>query len=128
VIFEEAVTLTQPFDDVVLAVKDAFAAEGFGVLTEIDLQATLKKKVGKDMDRHLILGACNPHLASRALDAVPQVAVLLPCNVCIREVDDGVMVEAMDPGMISTISGAEALEPIAAEARERINGALARLR
>ena len=116
------------FDETVDKTIAELKAQGFGVLTEIDLQATLKKKVGKDMDRHLILGACNPHLASQALDAVPQVAVLLPCTVCIREVDGGVMVEAMDPGMISTISGAEALEPIAAEARARINGALARLR
>ncbi len=126
-IFEEAVILTVPFDEALTRVKDAFAAEGFGTLTEIDLQATLKAKVGKEMGRHVIVGACNPQLASRALDAEPRVGVLLPCNVCVRDTETGVLVEAMDPGMISTLAGTEALGPIADEARRLVNQALARL-
>ncbi len=126
-IFEEAVELTLPFDAAVERVKEALAEQGFGILTEIDLQATLAAKVGKEMDRHLVLGACNPHLASRALDAVPQIGVLLPCNVCVRETQRGVLVEAMDPAMMSTVSGSSALEPIAAEARELINNAFDQL-
>ena len=126
-IFEEAVVLSEPFDEALAKVKDAFAAEGFGTLTEIDVQATLQEKIGKEMERYVIVGACNPHLASRAIDAVPQVGVLLPCNVCVRETEQGVLVEAMDPGMISTLSGSEALQPMASEARELINNAFARL-
>ena len=126
-IFEEAVTFTDPFDEVLARVKEAFAAEGFGTLTEIDLQATLKEKIGKEMRPHVIVGACNPHLAGQALDAEPRVAVLLPCNVSVRETDQGVLVEAMDPGMISTLAGGEALKPMAAQARELINNAFERL-
>jgi uncharacterized protein (DUF302 family) len=75
----------------------------------------------------VIVGACNPDLASRALDANPQIGVLLPCNVVVRASGDDVLVEAMDPGLMSTISGIEGLQPIAAEAREKIAHALARL-
>ncbi len=126
-IFEEALVLTGPFDEVLSQVKDAFAAEGFGTLTEIDLQATLRDKVGKEMDRYVIVGACNPHLASRALDAEPQIGVLLPCNVAVRESSDGVVVEAMDPGLMASITGNADMAPIAAEARQLVNQALARL-
>ena len=126
-IFEETVVLTEPFDQALARVKEAFAAEGFGTLTEIDLQATLEAKLGKEMGRHVIVGACNPHLASRALDEEPQVAVLLPCNVSVRETDTGVLVEAMDPGLISTLVPRETIAPIAAEARELVNKAMDRL-
>lgn len=126
-IFEETIVLSDPFEEVLARVKESFAAEGFGTLTEIDLQATLKAKIGKEMGRHVIVGACNPNLAGRALDALPQIGVLLPCNVCVRESDAGVVVEAMDPGLMSTLTGSEAVESVAAEARELINNALARL-
>ena len=79
------------------------------------------------MDRYVIVGACNPHLASRALDAEPQIGVLLPCNVVVRESDGRVVVEAMDPGLMASISGNEGLAAIAGEARELINNALAKL-
>lgn len=126
-VYEETVVLAEPFDDVLARVKDAFAAEGFGTLTEIDLQATLANKVGKQMNRYVIVGACNPHLASRAVDAIPEIGVLLPCNVVVRETDAGVMVDAMDPGLMAGLTGVAEIEPIASEARQLINNALARL-
>ncbi|MDH4145234.1 MAG: DUF302 domain-containing protein [Acidimicrobiia bacterium] len=126
-VYEEVVVLDAPFDDALARVKEAFAAEGFGTLTEIDLQATLHAKVGKEMGRYVIVGACNPRLASRAVDALPSIGVLLPCNVVVREVDEGVSVEAMDPGLMATIAASAELGPIAAEARELIAAALARL-
>lgn len=126
-IYEEVVVLSEPFDDVLAKVKEAFAAEGFGTLTEIDIQATLAAKVGKEMDKYVIVGACNPNLASRALDAEPSIGVLLPCNVVVRESDDGVTVEAMDPGLMGKVTGNEKVEPIADEARQLVNNAIARL-
>lgn len=123
-VFEEAIVVSLPFDEALTHVKEAFAAEGFGVLTEIDVQATLREKVGKEMGRYVIVGACNPSLASQALDVVPQVGVLLPCNVVVRESDGGVMVEALDPGVMSTLTGSAAMEPIAADARARVGRAL----
>lgn len=126
-IYEEAVVLTRPFDEVLDAVKAAFAAEGFGTLTEIDMQATLKSKVNKDMGRYVIVGACNPQLASRALDVLPQIGVLLPCNVVVRESNGDVVVEAMDPGLMANISGSDDMAPIADDARQLVNNALERI-
>lgn len=126
-IFEESMVLTKPFDEVLDAVKAAFAAEGFGTLTEIDLQATLEAKVDKEMDRYTIVGACNPELASRAVDVMPQIGVLLPCNVVVRQSGDVVLVEAMDPGLMANVSGNDDMAPIAADARELVGKALARL-
>ena len=126
-IFEETVVLSRPFAEVLDEVKAAFAAEGFGTLTEIDMQATLKAKIGKEMGRYVIVGACNPELASRALDVVPNIGVLLPCNVVVREADGDVVVEAMDPGLMTNISGSEGLAPMAADARTLISNALGRL-
>lgn len=126
-IFEEALVLSQPFDEVLDAVKAAFAEEGFGTLTEIDMQATLKAKLNKEMGRYVIVGACNPELASRALDVVPNIGVLLPCNVVVREADGDVVVEAMDPGLMANVSGSDDMAPIAADARELVSNALNRL-
>lgn len=126
-IYEETVVLSQPFDEAVAAVKAALAAEGFGTLTEIDLQETLAEKIGAAIDHYVIIGACNPHLASRAVAIEPQIGVLLPCNVVVRRSGDDVVVEALDPGLMATITGSEALRPVADEARERIAAALARL-
>jgi uncharacterized protein (DUF302 family) len=126
-IFEETVVLDLPFDEALARTKEAFAAEGFGTLTEIDVQATLFEKIGKEMDAYVIVGACNPELASRALDAEPQIGVLLPCNVVVRQVGDAVVVEAMDPGLMATIVGTESIRPIADEARRLVSNALERL-
>lgn len=126
-VYEESIVLAKPFEEVLGAVKEAFAAEGFGTLTEIDLQATLEEKVGKQMRRYTIVGACNPELASRAVDLVPEIGVLLPCNVVVRESGENVVVEAMDPGLMANVSGSDALAPIAADARVLVNDALARV-
>lgn len=126
-IFEETVVLDVPFDEALSRTKEAFAAEGFGTLTEIDVQATLADKIGKEMDAYVIVGACNPELAGRALDAEPQIGVLLPCNVVVRENSGRVVVEAMDPGLMATIVEAEAIRPIADEARRLVSNALDRL-
>jgi uncharacterized protein (DUF302 family) len=123
-VFEEVIVMSLPFDAALVHVKEALAAEGFGVLTEIDVQATLRDKIGKEMDPYVIVGACNPSLASQALDAVPQVGVLLPCNVVVRECDGSVMVEAMDPGLLTVLTESAALEPIVTDARARIGRAL----
>lgn len=126
-VYEETVVLDLPFAEAVDAVKVAFAASGFGTLTEIDLQQTLHAKVGKEMGRYVIIGACNPKLASVALDVEPLVGVLLPCNVVVREVEGRVYVDAMDPGLMASMTGREELEPVAAEARQLVNEALRQL-
>ena len=126
-IFEEVVALSKPFDEAVAEVKAALAAEGFGTLTEIDMQQTLREKIDKDIEPYVIIGACNPNLASRALEVEPQVGVLLPCNVVVRQADDRVLVEALDPNLMASITENDAMVPIAAQARTLINNALARL-
>lgn len=126
-VFEETVVLNGPFDEVVAATKAALADHGFGVLTEIDVQQTLKAKIGKEMGRYLILGACNPNLASQALDVEPQVGALLPCNVVVHEVEGAVHVDALDPGLMVSMTGRDELAPIAAEARRLVSDALAAL-
>ena len=126
-VFEESVVLDRPFDEVLDKVKAEFAASGFGTLTEIDIQQTLHDKIGKEMGRYVIVGACNPKLASAALDAEPLIGVLLPCNVVVREVDGRVSVDAMDPGLMATMTGEASIEPVAKEARELINEALQRI-
>ena len=126
-IFEETVVLEVPFDEALAKTKEAFAAEGFGTLTEIDMQATLAQKIDKEMDPYVIVGACNPGLASRAIDAEPQIGVLLPCNVVVRQTGGNVVVEAMDPGLMATIVGTEAIRPIADEARRLVSNAMERL-
>ncbi len=126
-IYEEVVVLSEPFAEAVDRVKTELAKVGFGTLTEIDLQATLKQKIDQDISAHVIVGACNPHLAGRALIAEPQIGVLLPCNVAVRERGDDVIVEAMDPGLMASIAENDDLAPIASEARSLINQALAAL-
>lgn len=123
-IFEESVVVDQPFEQVVESVTAALAEQGFGVLTEIDLEDTLRTKVGAEIGRYRILGACNPTLASEAVGLMPQIGVLLPCNVAVRQTDAGVAVEAMDPGLMAGIAGSDELEPVASQARELIGNAL----
>lgn len=118
-------TLTQPFDDAVAAVRAALAEQGFGILTEIDLAATLKKKLDVDVAPQVILGACNPPLAHQALQAEESVGLLLPCNVVVRAAgDDRTIVEALDPLTMVEVTGNAALQPVADDAAARLRAAL----
>jgi len=115
------------YDDAVAAAREALAAEGFGVLTEIDVKATMKAKLGLDRDPYIILGACNPGFAHRALEAEPELGVLLPCNVVVRVEDGRTIVSAVSAGDMLGMVGNPALEPIAAEVGERLERVIAAL-
>ena len=105
----------RPFEDTLVEVRAALAAEGFGVLTEIDVRATMKTKLDIDVPAQVILGACNPPLAHRAMEIEPSIGLLLPCNVVVRQAPDGTIVEAIDPEVLVRFTGNDALEPVAAE-------------
>jgi uncharacterized protein (DUF302 family) len=120
-------TVSIGFDQAVAAVTQALAKEGFGVLTEIDVQATLKKKLNLDRPPYKILGACNPQYAAKALEAEPQIGALLPCNVVVR-VDGGkTIVEFMDPDAVLQLVGRPEVGTIAAEVRQRLQRVMAAL-
>ncbi|AEF41982.1 DUF302 domain-containing protein [Hoyosella subflava] len=119
-----------PFDEAVTKTREALADQGFGVLTEIDVKATLKTKIDKDIENYLILGACRPPLAYEAVLADPQIGLLLPCNVVVRDSRDregAVVVEAMNPDLMVDVSGKAALGPIASDAGVRLRAALSAL-
>jgi uncharacterized protein (DUF302 family) len=101
-------------------VRAALKTEGFGVLCEIDVQATMKEKLGVDGEPYLILGACNPPLAHRALEAEPELGALLPCNVTVYRRDGHTHIAAVDPERMLSIAGNPALAPIAGEVRQRL--------
>ena len=121
-------TVDRPYDETVRAVRDALEAQGFGVLTEIDLRATLQQKLGVDVPPQVILGACRPPLAYEALQADPSIATVLPCNVVVRAIGDtSTVVEAFDPRAMTGLSGDGALDSVAADARRRLTAVLAAL-
>nr|WP_240772619.1 DUF302 domain-containing protein [Nocardia sp. CS682] len=118
------VRVRAPFADTVALVRKALAEQGFGVLTEIDVSATLQAKLGVAMEDYLILGACNPNLAHRALQIVRQIGLLLPCNVVVRTDGDATVVEAVDPDLLVRHARRPGMEPIAREARALLATAL----
>lgn len=113
------------FDEVDARTRAALQAKGFGVLTEIDVKATMKKKLDKDMPGYRILGACNPGMAFQAISMEPRVGAMLPCNVILREVDGGVEVSAVDPvASMSAIENAD-LHAVAGQVRDMLAEAVA---
>jgi len=109
-----------PYEQAIAAVTDALKAEGFGVLTTIDVQQTLRAKLGAEMEPYVILGACNPPLAHRALSADREIGLLLPCNVVVRATETGSRVDVADPQAMMSITGDDALVDVASEARQRL--------
>lgn len=121
-------TLDRPFDQTLAAVRDALSEQGFGILTEIDMAGTLKKKLDVDVAPQVILGACNPPLAYRALQAETSIGLLLPCNVVVRAAGENrTTVEALDPQVMVGITRNDALAPVAEDAAQRLRAALAAL-
>ena len=121
-------TLPRPYDETVTAVRQALADQGFGVLTEIDLRATLKAKLDVDVAPQVILGACRPQLAYQALQLDPSIATVLPCNVVVRALDEKTtMVEAFDPDAMMGLSDKAGLDDVATDARRRLAAMLAAL-
>ena len=122
-----SITLGAPFAEAVARVREALAGQGFGVLTEIDVTATLKAKLGEQMEDYLILGACNPPFAHKALGIDRSIGLLLPCNVVVRATAGGTVVEALDPQVMVTLTGRPELKPVADEVARRLTAALAEL-
>lgn len=112
------------FDNTVERVKKALQEQGFGVQAEIDLSKALKEKLGVDVPRQLILGACNPQLAYQALEAEPEVSLLLPCNVTVSQKAGAVEVAVIDAGRLMEFVGNPALQPLAQEANRRLQAVL----
>ena len=122
-------TVATPYDETVAAVREALADQGFGVLSEIDLAAKLKEKLGADVAPQVILGACRPELAYEALMADPSIAAVLPCNVVVRSLDESTtIVEAFDPDAMMGLAGGDEpgspLAAVAGDARERLDAML----
>jgi uncharacterized protein (DUF302 family) len=125
--YDITVRVATPYSATVPRVRAALAEQGFGVLTEIDIQDTLRKKLGAQVEEYLILGACNPPLAHRALDTDRDIGLLLPCNVVVRADGDRTAVQALDPNTMVALTELDALRPVAEEATRRLDAALSAL-
>ncbi|PVA08949.1 hypothetical protein DC366_16150 [Pelagivirga sediminicola] len=111
-------------DDAEMRIRDALAKNGFGILTEIDVKATMKKKIDVEMEPYRILGACNPEMAHKAIGIEPRVGAMLPCNVILRKVDDGTEVSAIDPvASMQAIDNGQ-LHEVAGEVRDMMRAAV----
>ncbi len=116
-----SLTMTEEFDTAVSRTREALADHGFGIVSEIDMAATLKEKLDVDHEPYLILGACNPGFAHRAVSDEPSIGVLLPCNVVVRQAGpDRVMVDFMDPAVMLDLVGEEGIHDLAEEVRTRL--------
>ena len=122
-------TLKIPFEEAIQITVDALKIEGFGVLTQIDVKATLKDKINVDFRRYVILGACNPTLAHRALSANPDVGLLLPCNITVQQAESRVVVTAVDPiQMLGVLQEEPAVKAVAVEAKTRLERVISSLK
>lgn len=118
-------TVEQPYEQTVARVREALAEQGFGILTEIDIRATLREKLDVDVPPQVILGACRPPLAHAALQAEPSIGLLLPCNVVVRAIDESTtLVEAVDPELMVELTGNSELRTVADDATNRLGLAL----
>jgi uncharacterized protein (DUF302 family) len=122
--YTRTITIDMPHDRAIEVVREAFAEQGFGVITEIDMAATLKAKIGEEIEPYVILGACNPQLAHRAVQADNSIGALLPCNVVVRTDGASTIVDALDPAVMSQMSDDPGLGAVAEEASRRIDAAL----
>ena len=118
--FHFGVTSERPFAEVMESTRAALADQGFGIITEIDMAATLQTKLGVTTAPYVILGACNPALAHEATSAVPEVGVLLPCNVVVREIDDAVRVDFMDPAAVMSMIDDPTVGSVAEKVKQRL--------
>jgi uncharacterized protein (DUF302 family) len=125
--YERTITVDLPYAEAVARTREALAEQGFGVLTEIDVQATLREKRGVAMEPYVILGACNPELALQALDIDRSIGVLLPCNVVVSGRDEGSKIQILDPMLMATVTGHDELQPLAQEATRRLQAVLEKL-
>lgn len=125
--FTMSATVESSYDETLARVRDLLADAGFGVLTEIDVAATLKAKLDVDVAPQLILGACRPQLAHRALQADPRIAAMLPCNVVVAEAGSGTRVDVFDPAFMASVVDDPELAAVAADARERLGSMLEKL-
>ena len=122
-----SIRLTEPYPVAAARVRDALQQQGFGVLSEIDVTATLRDKLGEQIEDYVILGACNPPFAHQALEVDRSIGLLLPCNVVVRAAGDGTVVEALDPQVMVTLTGRPELKPVADQVARRLRAALAGL-
>jgi len=122
--YQRSITIDLPYAQAVTRTREALAEQGFGVLSEIDVQATLRDKRGVEMEPYLILGACNPDLAHQALQVDRSIGVLLPCNVVVSGRGQGSTVQILDPQLMATVTALPALQPLADEASTRLQAVL----
>ena len=126
--YGHSVTVAAAFPDTLEATRAALAEQGFGIVSEVDMAATLRAKLGVEIEPQVILGACNPSFAQRALAAEPSIGLLLPCNVVVRAQGAATVVEVIDPAILVQLTANEDLAPIADEVGQRLTAALAALR
>ncbi len=122
--YQRSIAIDLPYAEALARTREALAEQGFGVLTEIDVQATLHDNLGQEMEPFIILGACNPELAHQALEVDRSVGVLLPCNVVVTGRDEGSTVQILNPQIMASVTELAGLQPLADEASARLQAVL----